>query len=100
MDLLILLTYDLIFMINNIVLPYLVMTEPFSGYTTIHGWSILVFCLFACVIVELKVRETLYKVGLFGGWLFCMLSKQILASILVDVTVSFSSLSSVRVVIP
>ena len=29
MDLLILLTYDLIFMINNIVLPYLVMTEPF-----------------------------------------------------------------------
>ena len=54
MDLLILLTYDLIFRINNIVLPYLVMTEPFSGYTTMHGWSILVFCLFACVIVELK----------------------------------------------
>ena len=100
MDLLILLTYDLIFMINDIVLPYLVMTEPFSGYTTMHGRSILVFCLFACVIVGLKVRETLYKVGLFGGWLFCMLSKQILASILVDVTVSFSTLSSVRVVIP
>ena len=49
------------------------------------------FCLFACVIVELKVRETLYKVGLFGGWLLCML---------VDVTVSFSTLSSVPVVIP
>ena len=48
MDLLILLTYDLIFMINDIVLPYLVMTEPFSGYTTMHGRSILVFCLFAC----------------------------------------------------
>ena len=48
------------------------MTEPFSGYTTMYGWSILVFCLFACVIVEQKVRETLYKVGLFGGWLLCM----------------------------
>ena len=55
--------------------------------------------LFIC-LCELKVRETQYKGGLFGRWLLCMLSKKILASILVDVTVSSGTLSSVRVVIP
>ena len=51
------------------------MTEPFSGYTTMYGWSILVFCLFACVIDELKVRETLYKVCLVDGCYACCAKK-------------------------
>ena len=40
-----------------------------------YGWSILVFCLFACVIDELKVRETLYKVCLVDGCYACCAKK-------------------------
>ena len=48
MDLLILLTYDLIFMINNIVLPYLVMTEPFF-WIYYNAWMVNFGVLFICL---------------------------------------------------
>ena len=78
-DVLIILMFDLIFMINFITLSCND-RNVFRTYKKVWmvNFGVLLYILFFfkfdCLIVKLKERATLYQVNLFGERLLCMLS--------------------------
>ena len=104
MDVSIILTFDLIFMISCITLCC-------SDRNFLLGWSISVFCcilwLFVCVIVKLQARDTVYTVFSWFVWWMVVMHVVLKCTgmflhlltyfivFLVDAIVYFSTLSNV-----